>query len=53
MKYEKIDDEDFEKLMKGKMDESVLKEDEPENKPENETEENSGSTGESSEDKTE
>ena len=53
MKYEKIDDEDFEKLMKGEMDESVLKEDEPENKSENETEENSGSTEESSEDKTE
>lgn len=53
MKYEKIDDEDFEKLMKGEMDESVLKEDEPENKPENETEETSGSTEESSEDKTE
>ncbi|MGN1086165.1 MAG: ATP-dependent zinc metalloprotease FtsH, partial [Porcipelethomonas sp.] len=53
MKYEKIDDEDFEKLMKGEMDESVLKEDELENQPENETEENSGSTGESSEDKTE
>lgn len=53
MKYEKIDDEDFEKLMKGEMDESVLKEDEPENKPENETEENPDSTEESSEDKTE